>query len=119
MKIIFSTNRVKAQCTDYKAAKKLFGGNMSMVTSLMARINAIERAIKIKDIINVPSFHFHKLKGRYDEYFAIDVKSRKDKWRIILRPLDNEGNVFAPCNIDEIADTVEIIEIKEVSAHYE
>ena len=32
---------------------------------------------------------------------------------------DEEENVFKPCNIDEIASIVRIIEIREVSAHYE
>lgn len=42
-----------------------------------------------------------------------------DKWRIIVQPLDDEGRTFDPCNIDEIAAIVKIIEISEVSAHYE
>ena len=41
------------------------------------------------------------------------------KWRIILQPLDEQENVFDPCNIDEIAAIVKIVEIREVSAHYE
>ena len=51
--------------------------------------------------------------------FAIDVRSRKDKWRIIIQPLDENENAFIPCNIDQIADKVKTIEIKEVSQHYE
>ncbi len=51
--------------------------------------------------------------------FAIDVKTRKDKWRIILQPLDDNEEIFDPCHIDEIASTVRIVEIREVSAHYE
>ena len=41
------------------------------------------------------------------------------KWRIILQPLDEEENIIDPCNIDEIAAIVKIVEIREVSAHYE
>ena len=67
----------------------------------------------------MPAFHFHKLQGKLDGYFAIDVKSRTDKWRIILQPLDEKEEVFDSCNIDEIAVIVEIVEIREVSAHYE
>ena len=52
-------------------------------------------------------------------YFAIDVKSRKEPWRIILEPLDENKNPFVPCNIDEIAATVRIVGIVEVSKHYE
>ena len=47
------------------------------------------------------------------------MKSRRDKWRIILQPLDENKEVFDPCNMDEIASYVKIIEIIEVSAHYE
>ena len=51
--------------------------------------------------------------------FSIDVKSIADPWRIILQPLDNDKQPFDPCNIDEIAQTVKIIGIIEVSKHYE
>ena len=37
----------------------------------------------------------------------------------MLQPLDENENVFDPCNIDEIATVVKIVEIREVSAHYE
>ena len=119
MKIVYSNNKVKQQCTDIKTAAKLFGGDRKMAISLMSRINAIEQASVIKDIIVIPSFHFHNLKGNLKSYFAIDVKTHRDKWRIILRPLDENEQVFDPCNIDKIASAVHIVEIREVSAHYE
>ena len=50
----------------------------------------------IKDIIVMPTFRFHNLKGKLDGYFAIDVKTIRDKWRIVLQPLDEEENVFDP-----------------------
>ena len=94
-----------------------------MANSLLARINALKQADTIKDIIVQPVFHFHKLinkNGRdLEGYFAIDVKSRRDQWRIILELLDENKEPFNPCNIDEIAETVRIVEITEVSKHYE
>ena len=57
--------------------------------------------------------------GNLDGYFAIDVKTRKEKWRLILQPLDDNEAVYDPCHIDEIAGVVKIVEIREVSAHYE
>ncbi|MCD7744966.1 MAG: type II toxin-antitoxin system RelE/ParE family toxin [Lachnospiraceae bacterium] len=119
MKLIYSDEKTKSYCTSLKAACKLFGGNKQLAISLIARINALEQACVIKDIIVMPTFHFHKLKGDWNGYFAIDVKSRRDKWRIILCPLDEKEQKFHPCNIDEIAEVVQIIEIREVSAHYE
>ena len=119
MKIVYSKNKVRLQCTSLKEAVKLFGGNKEMARSLLSRINAIKQAVVIKDIIALPPFHFHKLHGKLDGLFAIDVKTRRDKWRIILQPLDKDEKTFVPCNIDEIAPIVTIIEIREVSKHYE
>ena len=66
----------------------------------MARINAVEQADVIKDIIVIPQFHFHSLQGRMKGFFENE------------RP-------FTPCYIDEIAAVVRIVEIREVSPHYE
>lgn len=119
MKIIYASDKVKLQCTSLKAATKLFGGDKKLAVSLLARINAIENADVIKDIISMPPFHFHNLHGKMEGLFAIDVCTRRDKWRIIICPLDEEEHVFDPCHIDEISTIVRIIEIREVSAHYE
>lgn len=66
---------------------------------------------------------FHSLQNKrrreLDGYFSIDVKTKKEPWRIILQPLTNEKKTFNPCNIDEIAGIVKIVEIMEVSNHYE
>ena len=89
----------------------------------MARINALKQADTIKDIIVQPTFHFHKLENKggrnLEGYFAIDVKSRRDQWRIILEPLDENKESYVLCNIDEISQNVRIVEIMEVSKHYE
>ena len=119
MDIKYANEKVKIHCTSMKAATKLFGGNKGLATSLLARIYAIEKAEVIKDIIVMPPFHFHNLHGNMEGLFAIDVKSRRDKWRIILQPLNEDEKPFDPCHIDEIASIVRIVEIREVSAHYE
>ena len=119
MKVKYANAKTEKQCTSLKEATKLFGGDKRLATSLLSRINAIEQAEVIKDIVVIPTFRFHNLKGKLAGYFAIDVKTVRDKWRIILQPLDDEENVFNPCNINEIATVVRIVEIREVSAHYE
>ncbi|URW84904.1 hypothetical protein M5E86_13060 [Blautia wexlerae] len=78
-----------------------------------------KQANVIKDIVMMPTFHFHKLNGNMDGFFAIDVKTRRDPWRIIIQPLDENEEPYDPCNIDEIAGVVRIVEVKEVSNHYE
>ena len=122
MEILFASNKIERLCTDMKAARKFFGGEEVLVRGLFSRINALRSADTIKDIIVQPPFRFHKLHNWKDGTggdFAIDVKTRRDPWRIILQPLDQERQPFVPCNIDEIAMIVRIVEIEEVSKHYE
>ena len=123
MELQYVSEKIKIQCTSVKAAKKLFGGDNVLVTSLLARINALEKADTIKDIIVQPTFHFHNLSNKngrnLEGFFAIDVKSRREQWRIILQPLDENKNPFNPCYIDQISSYVRIVEITEVSKHYE
>jgi plasmid maintenance system killer protein len=122
LEVVYSTSKIEKQCTVLKEAGKLFGGDKDLAVSLMARINALKQAETIKDIIVQPTFHFHKLgnkNGRNLEgYFAIDVKSRREQWRIILEPLDENKEPYVPCNIDVIAESVRIVKIEEVSKHY-
>lgn len=123
MELVYASEKLKNQCTSIKATKKLFNGDAVLSISLLARINALENANNLKDIVVQPTFHFHNLKNKksrnLEGYFAIDVKSRKEQWRIILQPLDEDKNPYNLCNIDQIAGSVKIIEISEVSKHYE
>lgn len=123
MELEYASDKVKLQCTSVKAASKLFGGDAMLVKSLLARVNALGNADHIKDIIVQPAFRFHSLKNKkgrdLEGYFAIDVKSVREPWRIILQPLNKEKQPYNPCNIDEIAESVRVVEITEVSRHYE
>lgn len=123
LKVVYTADKVENLCENLKVAKKFFGGNTMLAESLMARINALKQADTIKDIIVQPAFHFHKLinkSGRdLEGYFAIDVKSRREPWRIILEPLNENKESYNPCQIDEIAESVRIVKIMEVSKHYE
>ena len=100
-------------------AQRLFGGDKTLALKLLGRINQLESANTIKDIILTPPLRFHNLEGNMDGFFAIDVKTKKEPWRIILQPLDENENPYSPCNIDEILNVVRIVEVKEVSKHYE
>ena len=123
VKLVYANEKTKKYCSDLKAAKKLFGGNNALAVSLLARINALEAADTLMDIIKMPTFYFHNLvkKGKRDlsGYYAIAVKTKRESWRIIIRPLDENEAPFTGSRIDQIAATVEIVEITEVSDHYE
>lgn len=123
MELVYASAKLEEQCTKLPAAKKLFGGDIQTAHKLLARINALEQAENLKDIVVQPQFHFHSLRNKNGRnlkgQFAIDVKSRANPWRLILRPLDENREPLETCNIDEIAAVVEIVGIMEVSKHYE
>lgn len=123
MELQYASDKVRLQCTSIKAANKLFGGDTALTRSLFSRINALASAETVKDIIVQPIFRFHNLKNKKGRdlkgYFAIDVKSIREPWRIILQPLNTDKQPYNPCNIDEIAEIIKIVEIAEVSKHYE
>lgn len=123
MKLKYASEKVEAQCTSVKASRRLFGGDPRLAEKLLSRINALKAAETLQDIIVQPQFRFHNLINKnghnLDGFFAIDVKTRKEPWRIILQPLDDDEEPFGPCNIHEISSGVKIVEIREVSKHYE
>lgn len=119
LEIMYKDKKIKQICTSLKSAKKFFGGQNLIAINLLARINQMQNADTLKDFLNATAYHFHPLKGNLQGYFALDIKSRKDKWRLILIPLNTEKKPFDPCHIDKIAPIVQIIKIMEVSAHYE
>ncbi len=119
MQVEYASERIETLCSSRKAAKKFFGGSDILAISLMARINALQNAETLMDIIKMPPFQFHNLKGNYAGYYAIDVKTRRDPWRIILEPLREDKSTYSPCRIDEVAMYVKIVKIMEVSKHYE
>ncbi len=122
MELVFDKSETEDICINLRAAKKHLGGNEVLATSLLARINALKQADTIKDIIVMPTFHFHRLENKdgrdLEGFFAIDVKSRKEPWRIILEPLDDDKQPYIPCNIDKISQNVRTVRIVEVSKHY-
>ena len=124
MIVIYSSEKVENYCTNYRDACKLFGGDKVLATSLLSRINDLQNEKEIRSIIvRNQKYRFHKLfdkgKSKLDGFFAIDVKSRKESWRIIICPLDKNKKEFVPCNIDQIMDDVVYLRIEEVSNHYE
>ena len=123
MELVYANDQVEKICTSKKAALKHFGGNNRLVLALFSKIQALEAADALYDLSILPSFHLHPLKNKgrnkLKGYFAIDVKGRSNAWRLIFQPLDDHCEPFACANIDEIARVVRIVQIEQVSKHYE
>ena len=79
MELIYASKKVKEVCTDPKAAKKLFGGDSKLAIQLRSRIDALERAPTLKDVVAQPQFHFRSLLNKggkhYEGRYTINVKS--------------------------------------------
>ena len=118
MQIKYTSSKVKNVCTSLKEAKKKFSGIVP--EKLHAAINFIENASTITDIISYPPFHFHYLKGSRKGEYAIDIAGRSSGWRLIMIPIDNNGNA---CSNDDIygknAVNIVIVQLEEVTNHYE
>lgn len=123
MRLEYKDAKVEGYCTNLKKAMKLFGGNKELAIKLLSRINSLEKAHTIKDIIVQTQFRFHNLsnkKGRdLSCHYAIDVKTRKEPWRIILVLLKDNFDIYTSESIDKIANIVKIVRIEEVSNHYD
>lgn len=77
MKITYANNKVEMQCTSMKDATRLFGGDSNLAISLLARINALESADVIRDIIIMPTFHFHNLHGKLEGFLRLMLKPER------------------------------------------
>ena len=116
MKICYKTKKLEKECTDLSKAKKTYGEKVS--EKLFATIEFIQNAVNLQDIIENPSFHFHKLLGKRKGEYAIDL-GRKLGFRLIIIPLDTIGNQYnKPINTNNAIEIVSI-SVEEVSNHYE
>ncbi len=111
MQIVYDNNKIKKVCTDYEIAKKNFGEKIAI--RLVKAINFIENAESLKAVINYGPFHFHSLKGKRLGQYAIDIGSRRDGYRLIVR--------FSESNDEVYNNSINITEIifKEMGNHYE
>ena len=117
MKISYSNKKVEKICEDFSKAVKELGKQTAY--KLADLLNALEAAINLNDMYGLPQYRMHPLKQnrRYQYSFVIDKSS---KWRLIVYPLDNEGNLLTDnSNEKEMLIKAVRIEILEVSEHYE
>ncbi len=112
MRIKYSNNKIEKQCTELKKAKKYFPDRVA--NKLHKLINFIENSESLKDIISFGPYNFHKLSGKLKNYYALDIDGRTSSYRLIVL-FENQSTetVFTD------STSIKLIEIKEVSKHYE
>lgn len=112
MYIEYKTSKVNRQCTDLRQAKKDFPSKVA--EKLIKMINFIEAAENLESVVNFPTYRFHDLKGNKRGLYAMDIDGRRGSYRLIVK-FDGQDNE----NLFSDSSSIEIIQIEEVSNHYE
>ena len=117
IKVQYKDNKVKKLCTNLKYAKKDLPAHIA--EKLHALINFIENADNLKDIDQYQIYYLHPLKGKRIGQFALDIAGRRAGYRLIIIPLDENGNEWKETDINIIYRSTRVIIVWEVSNHYE
>lgn len=112
MDITYENDKVKKQCTNIKKAKQDF--SEVDAKKLHQKINFIESAETLADIQAYTPMNFHNLKDSRKGEYAIDINGRKSSYRLILKFKGYENT-----EIFGNAKSITVVQIKEVSKHYE
>ena len=86
----------------------------NVAEKLHALINLIESADNLKDI-----YHLHPLQAKREGQYALDVAGRRAGYRLVIIPLDANGNEWKEKNVNIVYKSTEVIIAWEVSNHYE
>ncbi|WP_281273617.1 type II toxin-antitoxin system RelE/ParE family toxin [Companilactobacillus furfuricola] len=79
---------------------------------LLRLVNFIKASEDVQSIINNPLYYFHKLHGKKEGLYSMDIDGRRSSYRLIVT-FDNNMDT----NMDSLI--IQEIIIVEVSKHYE
>lgn len=115
MKIIYnSKNTEKNFSSKYRKKWKY---PQAVEKKLMATENFINSANTLQDIVLYKPFRFHKLEGRRKQEWSIYLGNTG--YRVTMISCDENENEIIDGDIIEQCKNIKIIEITEVSNHYE
>lgn len=98
MQISFRTNKLERCYTDSQQAIRTWGEDVAK--KYIQRINLIKECANLQEVLRLPGFHGHPLKGKLAGKYAITIK---DRHRLILKPIGKE---------------LQVVLIEEVNIHY-
>ena len=115
MKILYKNSKIEKICTNEKEAVRKLGHEVSI--KLFAVLNLIKASRNLKDILVLPQYKLHALKGNREGEYSIYL-GRTTGFRLILIPLDENEKVITSNDLSIYTISV-CVEIVEVSKHYE
>lgn len=117
MKITYSNKKTENLCENTSKAVKVLGHDVAK--KLADLLNAIESFPTLYDLYLFPQYRLHALGyNRANQYSFVIHKG--SKWRLIIYPLDSDGNLLkAGNNEKEMLIKAVMVEVLEVSEHYD
>lgn len=82
---------------------------------LFKLITLIKAADNWSDVIVLPRYRFHKLEGKLEDLYSLDITGVRCSYRLIVSFDDQYSNA----EIFQKSKNIEIVQIEEVSNHYE
>lgn len=117
VKILYSNSKTEKLCQDSKKAVKELGSEVAK--RLFDLLNAIESFPNLLDLKGLPQYRLHPL-GYNREYQYSFVIHKGYKWRLVVYPLDEEGNILKDKdNETKMLSKAVMIEVLEISEHYD
>ncbi|HEY5556317.1 hypothetical protein [Acetobacterium sp.] len=116
MKVQYKDNKIRKICNDHSKAVKELG--LRVGDRLHEVMDFIENAEILHDVSQIPPYRLHPLYGDRLGTFAIDL-IKSTGFRLILIPIDDEGNPFDTKDINIIYRSSSTIILLEVTKHYD
>ena len=117
MKISYANKKTERLCFDIRKATKDLGKDVAI--ELHNLINAMEAFPNLQAIKGFPQYRLHSLIGERNYQYSLTIDKRY-KWRLVIYPLDEEGNLLKDrSNEKEMLTKAVKVEVLEVSEHYE
>lgn len=115
MKILYKNSKIEKLCTNEKEAVKKIGSEVA--NKLFAVLNLLKASKNLKDILVLPQYKLHALKGNREGEYSIYL-GKNTGFRLIIIPLDENEKIITSNDMSIYTISV-CVEIVEVSKHYE
>ena len=114
MQINYINKKVKERFSPEFSNKWDYPDNIK--EKMLALENAMVEAENLYDISCLPQYRFHRLEGKRKDEWSLSVGR---KYRVTLIPCDEQGKYIKEGDILAKCKNITIVEITEVSNHYE
>lgn len=114
--VAYANKRTEKLCNDFRFAKKELGEQVA--ERLFATIDFMRSAANLNDLLCIPTYRLHQLKGKRKGEIALDL-GRKLGFRLIIKPEPPFSSEEDALDFSSKCISVMCVMVLEVSNHYE